>query len=305
MLRLRGAYDDAETLFREALALGEAELGEEDAELAGVLNNLAIVFKYSGRFDEAQAAVRARVEDRRGDGRPGPRAGGVRSTTTSAAWSTLADATTEPRRPHVEQSRSVSARWAPTHPDVAADRAALAPIFDELGKTDEAEQLMRDALATFEDAFGAEHPELAPNLNNLAAILHRRGEHAEAERLYRRALAIKEQTLGTDHPELAVTLANLATTVAAAPGTQTRAARPLRRAIAMLERSVDPGHPNLAIMRDNLAGLAGDEPRDSSLSAPNPSICSRPCGVRVPYGPLPGALCASGSWRCRCAAGWA
>jgi hypothetical protein len=56
--------------------------------------------------------------------------------------------------------RSVSIRAravGPDHPEVAADRAALAAILDALGRHDEAEALLREALRVFEAALGSEH----------------------------------------------------------------------------------------------------------------------------------------------------
>ena len=53
---------------------------------------------------------------------------------------------------------------------VAADRAALAPIVDGLGRHDEADTLIRQALAVFVAQLGAEHYEVAVALHNLAAV---------------------------------------------------------------------------------------------------------------------------------------
>jgi Tfp pilus assembly protein PilF len=86
------------------------------------------------------------------------------------------------------------------HVTVAADKAAHAAILDALGWHGEAEQLLGEALVTFEQIFGDEHHEVAITFNNLAAIAHHRGDLAEAEALYRRALAIKEKVLGPAHP---------------------------------------------------------------------------------------------------------
>ncbi len=132
---------------------------------------------------------------------------------------------------------------------MAEDRAALAAIVDGLGRSDEAEALLRDALVVFEHA--AQHHDVGVTLGNLAAIAHRRGDHAEAERLHRRALAIKEATLGGDHPELAITLANLSTTLRAA-GRPDEAVPLDRRAHALLDGRVAPDHPTLALVRSRL-----------------------------------------------------
>ena len=81
---------------------------------------------------------------------------------------------------HDSQAAAETAVCLRTHGDddlaVATDRAALAPILDALGNHAEAEALLLDALATFEQAYGPEHYELAVTLNNLAAIAQRAGD---------------------------------------------------------------------------------------------------------------------------------
>ena len=138
------------------------------------------------------------------------------------------------------------------HPTTAADRAALAPILDGLGRHDEAEALLRAALATFERE--QDEYEVAMTLGNLAAILQWRGDFQAAELMHRRALEIKERTLGPEHPELATTLSNLATTLYA-EGRGDEAVPLLRRALALAEGSLAPGHPNLEALRANLANV--------------------------------------------------
>src|SRR5262249_59730025 len=51
------------------------------------------------------------------------------------------------------------------HPDVAADVAALAALFDGQGKYDEAEMLYDHALSVFERFYGPEHFEIAVTLH--------------------------------------------------------------------------------------------------------------------------------------------
>jgi tetratricopeptide (TPR) repeat protein len=56
--RIHGRYADAERVLRQALAIAEDRLGDDDLQVAGVLNALAITFKYSGRFDDAAELYR-------------------------------------------------------------------------------------------------------------------------------------------------------------------------------------------------------------------------------------------------------
>ena len=53
VLRIRGRYDEAEPLLRQALALAEEALGPRDVEVGSLLNQLAVLHKYQGRFAEA------------------------------------------------------------------------------------------------------------------------------------------------------------------------------------------------------------------------------------------------------------
>ena len=88
------------------------------------------------------------------------------------------------------------------HPEVAADRGNFAAILDALGRLDEAEQLPREAIATFEAHYGAGNFEVGVARTNLAATLHRQGRLSEAETEYRHGLVIRERERGPDHAEL-------------------------------------------------------------------------------------------------------
>jgi tetratricopeptide (TPR) repeat protein len=68
---------------------------------------------------------------------------------------------------------------------------------------EEAEPLMRRALAIDEKSYGPGHPDVAIDLNNLAALLQTTNRLGEAEPLMRRALAIDKKSYGPEHPNVA------------------------------------------------------------------------------------------------------
>ena len=118
----------------------------------------------------------------------------------------------------------------------------------------EAESLMRRALAMNEKEFGEQSTEVALRLNDLAQTLQATNRRSEAEPLMRRALAIDEQSYGPDHPEVARDLNNLASLLHAT--NRWSEAEPLmRRALTIDEQSYGPDHPNVAIRLNNLAQL--------------------------------------------------
>ena len=86
----------------------------------------------------------------------------------------------------------------------------LALLLQATNRLDEAEPLMRRALAIDEKSFGPDHPTVAIRLNNLAQLLQATNRLAEAEPLMRRALAIFETSLGPDHPNTVTARNNLA-----------------------------------------------------------------------------------------------
>jgi tetratricopeptide (TPR) repeat protein len=220
----------------------------DSRELAGALNALGIVCKYTGRFPEGEDHyVRAlAILEVNGEGQT-PLAAAVHHNIGGIRHARGDYAGAESPACHAVEINERA--LGHDHPVTATDRAALAPILDSLGRHDEAKALLLQALATFE----REHDdyEIAMTLGNLAAIAQRRGDLTEAEQMHRRSLATKERTLGPEHPELATTLSNLATTLYA-EGRAGEAVPLLRRALTLAEDSLEPDHPNLAALRGNL-----------------------------------------------------
>jgi len=52
--RERGEYREAEALYGQALGLAEESLQNGDLELAELFNNAAVLYKYTGRFNDAR-----------------------------------------------------------------------------------------------------------------------------------------------------------------------------------------------------------------------------------------------------------
>jgi tetratricopeptide (TPR) repeat protein len=98
------------------------------------------------------------------------------------------------------------------HPMVARALAGLADDLVELGRLDEALELMKRAMNIAENAFGEGNAELGEYLYSLCAVYGRRAEFALALPLCRRSLEVTEKALGTEHPRLVSPLLTLART---------------------------------------------------------------------------------------------
>ncbi|MEU0483513.1 tetratricopeptide repeat protein [Streptosporangium sp. NPDC006013] len=240
LLRARGRYGDADVMLRNALVLAEESCGPDSLAVVRVCNSLGVLHKYTGRFDESERSYQRAlkiVEALHGADHPyladiNHNLGGLNHARGTHALG-------EPfARRAVEIRRLVH---GPAHPEVSGDQVALAAILRELGE-EEAERLLREALAVFEEHFGPEHYEVASTLNNLAAFQYTRGDLEAAEATYRKVLTIKEELLGENHPELAVALNNLAATLRGS-GRPKEAVTFLERALNLLDGVVERDQP--------------------------------------------------------------
>jgi tetratricopeptide (TPR) repeat protein len=203
--RIRDRLGSAEVLYRSALQLVEDGTWPTVSEVVALMTGLGEVYRYAGRYEEAEAIYRQ-----------GLTMIGPDHLTSASLWHNLGElerargdySLGEPyaRRALVLRIRSLG----PDHALVADDRAGLAAILAGQGKFEEAELLYRQALATYERVFPPDNFELAVACNDFGVMQAARGRTSEAGRLYRRSIDIKRKLLGRDHPEVQVTLENIA-----------------------------------------------------------------------------------------------
>jgi hypothetical protein len=86
----------------------------------------------------------------------------------------------------------------------------FAVLLQDTSRPEEAEPLMRRALAIDEFRYGPHHPKVAIRLNNLARLLQDTNPHEEAEPLMRRHLLIFMacSKQGFEHPNLQAAFGN-------------------------------------------------------------------------------------------------
>jgi tetratricopeptide (TPR) repeat protein len=248
--RIRGDFVRAEVSLKEALRILATEFGEASEKVADAQNNLAVLYKACGRFDEGLRLYQQALctvtaihgEDCLASSIIYHNIGGIFHSKGDFA------SAEQPGRRAWEISRRLLGE---DNPGTLFDAVAYAGILDGLQRYGESEAIYRRALAIFDRTFGPEHYEVAANLHNLAAVLCVRGDLDQAEQLYRRALAIKENLLGAGSPDAALTLNNLGALLNRT-GRPEEAAGLLGRAVTVLQHQVAPDHPHLALARANL-----------------------------------------------------
>jgi tetratricopeptide (TPR) repeat protein len=266
--RLLGDLVRAEASLKEALQIVASEFGEASEPVADARNNLAVLYKACGRFDEGlelyqqalNSVVKLHGEDCLSSAVIYHNIGGILHAKGDF------DSAEQPGRRAWEISRRLLGE---DDPRTLFDAVAYAAILDGLQRYDESEAIYRRALVIFEKTFGPEHYEVASNLHNLAAVLGARGDLDQAEKLYLRALAIKEKVVGAESPDAALTRNNLGALLNL-KGRPSEAAAMLRSAVEILQDRLAADHPHLVFARANLEralfSLRG-------LDAENPKCC--------------------------------
>ena len=241
LYRTLGDYARAESHLKQALAMSESA-----EDLVRARNNLGVLYKYWGRFEDGMRLYREALESTEEESLARAtiyhNIGGILFAQGNFAGAE------EPARKAWEISRRLLGE---DNPQTMLDAAAYAGVLDGLEKYEQSEVIYRRALGIFEKTYGPEHYEVAANLHGLGVVLAVRGALQEAEEHYRRALAIQEKLLGTDSPDAALTRHNLGNMLNRT-GRVTEAVPLLESAVAVLEKRLTPGHPYLTLARANL-----------------------------------------------------
>lgn len=208
LLRLVGAYADADTVLSEALAQAEAAHGTGTPAVARVADALGGVVYELGQFARAEELHRRALAINE-------KTYGRRHVATTASLANLAGVLSQSGDPAASEGlyREVLSielsLLGPDDPAVATDLNNLAVCLYRSGRTDEADSLHLQALTLRRRVLGDGHPDVATSLHNRAAVLEDLGRATEAEDLYRQALAIRRRLYPRGHVDIAGSLTGL------------------------------------------------------------------------------------------------
>lgn len=138
------------------------------------------------------------------------------------------------------------------HPDTIRVLGSYGRFLERQGRFDEADKVLREALARQIEVRGAEDYEVAYDRVNLALLLEETGAYAGAIDELRTARRIFEATLPADHQYLASALTGLGR-VLATTGRGAEATPLLERALAIWKAQLPATHPQILVTRAALA----------------------------------------------------
>ncbi len=250
----------AESFFKESLAVREKIFGRDHWELIESLNGLAQLHQQWDRHDAAERLLRralAIAQDSYGPEHPATAAELIHLARLSDDRGRKSEA-----EPLYLRALSIMEKAAgPDDPQVVSILHFLEALYQKEKRDGELEPIYRRLAAVSEKTMGPNHPEVARRLLNLG-MLYSSSNPDEAERLIRRALEITEKSQGLDHPFMAAGLYNLAQ-LRHVRGDREEAERLYKRALAIREKELDPAPLKLSNLIERLATLYLDQSRYS------------------------------------------
>jgi tetratricopeptide (TPR) repeat protein len=140
----------------------------------------------------------------------------------------------------MEEALAIGQREFGDVPEVATAMHNLAQL-RKASRPDEAEDLVRKALAIDKAGLGPTHPNVARDLDTLASLVRARGELTQAESFLCEALTIVEKTFGASHPNITPVLNDLANLLEEM-NRLTEAENLMRRVLAIDAATQNEGH---------------------------------------------------------------
>ncbi len=265
-LRDRGQYIQAEPLLKRALSMREQVLGDEHADTASTLNQLAWLYALHGNYQQAEGLLQPALANlERVLGLEHPE---LATTLDMLALAYLYEGKYAEAEPLLQRALSIREQaLGKNHPLVAESLNDLALLYYYQGKYAQAEPLFQQALALYESTRGPEHPETLITHHNLADLYIKQGKYVQAEPLLQHVLATRERVLGSAHPYTATSL-RLLGRLYMLQGKYAQAEPLLQGTLALDERQLGPEHEHTMRDRLYLAQLAqatGQDARAESL----------------------------------------
>ena len=237
LLKTMRRYDEAELLYRQALAVEEERGKESGAGLVAVLSNLAQLLQSTTRLQEAEPIMRRVLNitiTHYGEMHPHA------ATALHNLGALLCDLERyEEAEPLLRRALAILETYLrQDHPRITMTVRRLSTLLGLTNRLDEAAVLRERALSNDISLLGPAHPDVARDLNALGLLYYRMGKNGIGESLWRRAIGIYKRDGRPGDQNIAWCVENLARLLRSTG--RTAEAERLSDWLAELEASVDP-----------------------------------------------------------------
>ena len=141
-----------------------------------------------------------------------------------------------------------------THPDTLISISNTGYLLERIGKYDESEAYLREALEGFRRILGDEHPDTLNTIHNMARLLTAMGELAEAEPYWHEAVEGQRRVLGNEHPDTLNSINNMGVLLQSA-GRLAEAEPYYREALEGYRRVLGDDHQDTLSAINNMGAL--------------------------------------------------
>jgi tetratricopeptide (TPR) repeat protein len=173
---------------------------KEDIEFALSLNNLARLYYFQGRYNDAEPLFLQSLDILKlqlGNDHPDV----AQSLNNLAQLYYSQGRYNDAELLYLQSLDILKRQLGYDHPDVAQSLNNLAQLYYSQGRYNDAELLYLQSLDILKRQLGYDHPDVAQSLNNLAQLYFSQENYLEAENLAQQALVIYQQKLGSEHPD--------------------------------------------------------------------------------------------------------
>ena len=248
-----GEYSSAEPHLIESLRLARERLGNDHAETARSMNDLAVLYQLQGRYDEAEPLHLEALDTQRsltGDEDPDTL---VYMSDLGAVY--FYQSRYDEAVPLCVRTLKLRRRLLGNDdPETHETMNVLAVIYTQMGRFEDAEPLFVETLTTARRTRGEDHPDTLQAMANLGSMYDSARRFDDAEPLMIKSLELRRRVLGDDHPETLFSIANLGLLYLKLD--RYDHAEPLLvESLESRRRVLGTAHPDTATSLNNLAGF--------------------------------------------------
>ncbi|MEM1169579.1 MAG: tetratricopeptide repeat protein [Cyanobacteria bacterium P01_H01_bin.35] len=228
-------------------------LPENHLNLAIDLNNLALLYKSQGKYNDAELLYRQAIE--------------INKITLPENHPELAQVlnnlgvllNVQGRYEEAESLLAEALRmrkhlFGELHLNTAETLNNFGALYYEQGRYNKAKTFDLQVLEIRKQLLGETHPSIAQSLNNLANLCVKQGYYEEAESLHLEALEMRKRFLGEEHPDIANSL-NCMGSLYCFQGRYEEAEPLYQEALEMRKRLLGETHSSVSTCLNNLAFL--------------------------------------------------
>lgn len=248
----KGDYGAALTCAEASVQPAKSVYGDKSIEYATILNNLAMLLRRLGRYEEAEVHSRLALDT--AEAAAGPMHPQYASNLNNLGLLLIDLA-------KFDEAETVLLRAVALRKQISGEESDgyatslnnLAILRREMGRYDESLTGLVAAAEIRKRLFGELSIEYAESITSIGAMYQTLGRYPEAENTLRHAVGVYAQLIGESHPDFIDALSNLAA-VLRETGNHSEASRLLQRVLQHRREILGREHPLYALSLSNLAG---------------------------------------------------